>query len=188
MTPRELWFERSFDFTLPVSRFPSLLERLRGTPVRLEERTQTLPARLLTQRYEGRWSVQENVGHLVDLEPLWLRRAQQIFANESELAPTDLANRRTHEANHNARQLIDLLSEFRDLRTSFVQLLATADPAILARTAIHPRLRTSMRLIDLALFVADHDDHHLAAITELCEKSEVRGPVVSDDLEGRSTN
>lgn len=170
MTTRELWFERSFDFTLPVSRFPSVLERLRGTPARLEERTQTLPAHLLIQRHDGRWSVQENVGHLVDLEPLWLRRAQQIFSNESELAPTDLANRRTHEANHNARQLIDLLSEFRGLRSSFVQLLTTADSAMLARTAIHPRLRTPMRLIDLALFVADHDDHHLAAITALTEK------------------
>jgi len=167
MTTRELWFERSFEFTLPISRFPNVLERLRGTPARLEERTRTLPAQLLTRRHDGHWSIQENVGHLADLEPLWLRRAQQIFANETELAPTDLANRRTHEANHNARQLSDLLSEFRELRSRLVQLLATADSAVVARTAIHPRLRTPMRLIDLALFVAEHDDHHLATITEL---------------------
>ena len=172
MTTRELWFERSFDFTLPVSRFPSVLERLRGTPARLEERTETLPAHLLTQRQDGRWSIQENVGHLVDLEPLWLRRAQQIFSNEAELAPTDLGNRRTHEANHNARQLLDLLTEFRALRSTFVQLLSTADDAILARTAMHPRLRQPMRLIDLALFVADHDDHHLVAIAELSGKGD----------------
>jgi hypothetical protein len=36
--PHEKWFERSFDFTLPTSRFPSLIERLRGTSTRLEER------------------------------------------------------------------------------------------------------------------------------------------------------
>ena len=165
---RELWFERSFDFTLPVARFPSLIERLRGTPARLEERTHALPAAVLSARQEDRWSVQENIGHLVDLEPLWLRRAKQIFANETELAPSDLANRRTHEANHNARRLDDLLAEFRDLRAQFVALLLTADRAALERTALHPRLRTPMRLIDLVLFVADHDDHHLAAISELC--------------------
>ena len=170
MTTRELWFERSFDFTLPVSRFPDLLERLRGTPARLEERTQALPAHVLTERQGNRWSVQENVGHLVDLEPLWLRRAQQIFSNEHELVPADLTNRRTHEANHNARRLADLLSEFRDQRNRFVQLLTAADSSVLARVATHPRLRTPMRLIDLALFVADHDDHHLAAITELSER------------------
>jgi uncharacterized damage-inducible protein DinB len=167
----ERWFERPFDFTLPVARFPSLVERLRGTPARLEERTRALPASTLTAAHEGRWSIQENVGHLVDLEPLWLRRARQIFANEAELEPTDLANRRTHEANHNARRLDDLLAEFRSLRTQFVTLLLTADAPILERTALHPRLRTPMRLIDLALFVADHDDHHLAAISALCERA-----------------
>ena len=30
-------------------------------------------------------------------------------------------------------------------------------------TAMHPRLGIRMRLIDWAQFVADHDDHHLAA-------------------------
>ena len=165
---RERWFERSFDFTLPVTRFPSLLERLRGTPARLEERARELPADALVGRHGDRWSAQENVGHLLDLEPLWLRRAQQIFSGESELALADLTNRRTHEANHNARQLADILAEFRARRGEFVQLLRTADASMLARTAIHPRLRAPMRLIDLAVFVSDHDDHHLAAITELC--------------------
>lgn len=171
MLPREQWFDRSFDFTIPVSRFPAILERLRGTPARLEERARELPTHVFTALHEGRWSIQENIGHLIDLESLWLRRAQQIFAGESELAPTDLANRRTHEANHNARRLDDLLAEFRDLRGQFVRLLASADTSILERTAIHPRLRTPMRLIDLAVFVAEHDDHHLAAITELAEQS-----------------
>ena len=171
---RERWFERSFDFALPVSRFPSLLERLGGTPARLEERTRELPPEVLTRAHGGRWSAQENVGHLVDLEPLWFRRAQQLFANEPELEPTDLGNRRTHEANHNARRLADLLAEFRTLRGQFVKLLGTADSAILERTALHPRLRTPMRLIDLAEFVAEHDDHHLAAITELWSRIAAR--------------
>lgn len=167
---REQWFERSFDFTLPASRFPSLLERLRGTPARLEERARELRPEVLTRAHEGRWSAQENIGHLVDLEPLWFRRAEQLFANESELAPADLTNRRTHDANHNARRLTDLLAEFREHRGRFVQLLGTADASILERAALHPRLRTPMRLIDLAVFVADHDDHHLAAITELDQR------------------
>ncbi|HEV8487586.1 MAG TPA: DinB family protein [Acidobacteriota bacterium] len=167
MNEREKWFERSFDFTLPLGRFPSLLERLRGTPARIEERTRSLSQDILTRRDNEHWSVQENVGHLLDLEPLWLRRAEQFFAGDTELVPADLTNRRTHEANHNARQLSDLLTAFRAARTQFMHLLARADDSILARTALHPRLRTSMRLIDLALFVAEHDDHHLAAIAEL---------------------
>ena len=37
----------------------------------------------------------------------------------------------------------------------------------LEKSALHPRLGTPMRLIDLAFFVAEHDDHHLAQITFL---------------------
>lgn len=165
----EKWFQRSFDFALPVSRFPSLRERLRGTPARLDERTRSTPGDVLTRAHDGHWSAQENVGHLIDLEPLWLRRAEQYFANESELVPTDLANRRTTDANHNARRLEDLLAEFRAERGKLLRLLGTADDSVLARTAMHPRLGRRMRLIDLAEFVADHDDHHLAVIGELTE-------------------
>ena len=166
---REKWFERSFAFNLPVTRFPSVLERLRGTPARLEERARELAADVLTRSHGVRWTVQENVGHLVDLEPVWLKRAQQIFANEPELEQADLTNRRTHEANHNARSVEDLLAEFRAERRRLVQLLETADAPMLERTALHPRLRRPMRLIDLAEFVAEHDDHHLATIAELSD-------------------
>jgi hypothetical protein len=41
----------------------------------------------------------------------------------------------------------------------------TAEEA--ARSAIHPRLKKPMRVIDLAHFTAEHDDHHLANITYL---------------------
>ena len=168
-TPREQWFERSFDFTLPVSRLPCLVERLRGTPARLEERTRCLSTDVLVRRDGEHWSIQENVGHMLDLEPLWLRRAEQFFTGDSMLAPTDLANRRTHEAKHNTQLLHDLLAAFRAARAPLLQRLMSADASVLARTLTHPRLGTPMRLIDLALFVAEHDDHHLATIGELIE-------------------
>jgi uncharacterized damage-inducible protein DinB len=40
-------------------------------------------------------------------------------------------------------------------------------PELFSRSALHPRLGMPMRLVDLMLFVAEHDDHHLASITEL---------------------
>ncbi|HEY2969433.1 MAG TPA: DinB family protein [Casimicrobiaceae bacterium] len=164
---QEKWFERTFDLTVPIARFPSILERLRGTPARLEERTASLSPAVLTQRHDNRWSVQENVGHLLDLEPLWFRRTEQLFAGDKELVAADLTNRRTHEAHHNDRNLTDLLRDFRTARTQLVCRLAQADDGVLGRSAIHPRLRTPMRLVDVALFIAEHDDHHLATIAAL---------------------
>ncbi len=167
MVPKQVWEERRFEFRLPPSRFPNVLERVRGTPARLEDRTRGIAPELLARRDGDHWSIQENVGHLLDLEPLWLRRARQLLAGESELVAADMTNRRTQEAHHNARRLEELLQAFRGARGELVQLLSQADETVVVRSALHPRLRTPMRLIDLAEFIAEHDDHHLATISEL---------------------
>jgi len=164
---RQPWFERQFDFAIPLSRFPDIVERLRGAPLRLAERVANLDAGRLTRREADTWSIQETAGHLVDLEPLWLQRVHQLLHGEAELAPADLTNRKTHEAAHNTRPIQDILREFDAARATLVRALESADDTALGRTALHPRLKTPMRLIDLGLFVAEHDDHHLARITQL---------------------
>jgi uncharacterized damage-inducible protein DinB len=85
----------------------------------------------------------------------------------------DLDNRRTHSANHNAAPLGNILRAFRSARTAFVDRLEGYDDAMVVRTALHPRLQQPMRMLDHVLFVAEHDDHHLAAITALLR--ELRG-------------
>jgi uncharacterized damage-inducible protein DinB len=163
------WFERRFSFDLPLSRLPDVLERLRGTPARIEERAASFEPSTATVRWNGSWSIQENIGHLADLEPIWIRRAGQVLEGQPELAVADLANRATDEAGHNSVPLGEILGRFRGLRTRLVSILEKADGPALQRTARHPRLGTPMRLIDIAFFVAEHDDHHLARITGLLE-------------------
>lgn len=58
------WIERHFSLDLPVSVLPSVIERLRGTPGRIDERLRGLARECLTRRIDGSWSIQENVGHL----------------------------------------------------------------------------------------------------------------------------
>ncbi|WP_222597293.1 DinB family protein [Chitinophaga pinensis] len=57
-----------------------------------------------------------------------------------------------------------LLQRFREQREAFVKKLAALTDEDLEKTALHPRLKTPMRIIDLAYFVAEHDDHHLARV------------------------
>lgn len=109
---RRKWFERQFSLGLGVEAMPELVERLRGTALRLEERVSDLEPAAATRRNDSSWSIQEHVGHLLDLESLWADRLQ------------DLAEGR-------------------------------------------PRLRPApMSVVDLCFFVGEHDDHHLASITE----------------------
>lgn len=167
MVPRQPWFERRFTFDLPVSAAPGLIERLRGTPARIEHRLAGLPPARLTARHGTQWSIQENVGHLGDLEPLWMARVDDLAVGRPTLHPADLENRRTHEAGHNTRPFAAVLAEFEAARRALVTQLEAADAADWARSAIHPRLQSPMRLLDLAFFVAEHDDHHLATVTML---------------------
>jgi len=161
------WFERSFDFSKDQNIFPSIIERLRGTPARLEEKFKSIPAEILETRIDNTWSIKENVGHLTDLEPLWQGRLEDIKNGEIEMRPTDLANRKTDEANHNAQPIGRLLNDFREIREHTIALIEDLDENIIFKSALHPRLKTPMRTMDLFLFVAEHDDHHLARITEV---------------------
>ena len=161
------WFDRSFDFATTQNIFPSILERLRGTPARLEEKFKTIPQALLSHQVDGTWSIKENLGHLSDLEPLWQQRLDDIITGRIELSPTDLQNTRTTIAGHNDVSVEQLLLQFRQVRAGTITLLEAIDEAAVFKSALHPRLKTPMRTMDLFLFVADHDDHHLARITEL---------------------
>ena len=161
------WFERSFDFSSEQNIFPSIIERLRGTPARLDEKFKSIPAHILEIKVNDTWSIKENLGHLTDLESLWQGRLEDIINGEIELRPTDLVNRKTDLANHNAKSLEELLNCFRQIRAQTVLALEKLDEETIFRSALHPRLKTPMRTMDLFLFVAEHDDHHLARITEL---------------------
>lgn len=161
------WFDRKFNFELTQNIFPSIIERLSGTPVRLEEKFKSIPSTILTNRINNTWTIKENVDHLTDLEPLWQGRLEDIINGEVELRPADLQNNKTNLANHNEKPLNELLHSFRQVRQQTITLLEEIDEETVFRSALHPRLKTPMRTIDLFLFVAEHDDHHLARITEL---------------------
>ncbi len=164
---QEKWFNRIFNFENSQNIFPSILERLSGTPVRLEEKVKEVPEKRLIFTMDNTWSIKENIGHLIDCEPLWQGRLADIINCEIELRPTDLQNSKTHLANHNATPLQELLSTFRKIRQQTIRALQSIDEETVFKSALHPRLKTPMRTMDLFLFVAEHDDHHLARITEL---------------------
>ena len=164
------WFERSFPTGLPGHLLPVIVERLRGTPARLVERLAEVADDVRLRRPGASWSIQENVGHLGDMEPLWQKRIDDFAARRTELTVADLTNRQTHDANHNSAPLAQLLTQFRAARHESIRRLCGFCEDGLAFTAIHPRLKTSMNVVDLAYFVAEHDDYHLARISELLER------------------
>lgn len=160
------WFERSFQFNLDPRYFPLVLERLMGTRARVDDLLGDVPAEILRTRPGGAWSIQEHVGHLVDLEPLWYGRVDDILSDLAKMRSADLQNRATDAANHNDRDLGDIVADFSTNRDRLTGRLSSLGIDEIAKAALHPRLEEPMRIIDLGVFVAEHDDHHLATIRQ----------------------
>ena len=166
------WLNRKFNFDFPVSLYPNILARVRGTPSRLRDAVHGLSREQLIVKRGGKWSIQENAGHLLDEEELFWRRLQEYQAGAETLTPALYKN---IELRHNEGAIKTILGEFRVARERQVKVLTGLRPDDFARTAWHPRLQMPMRLVDHLLFIAEHDDHHLARIWEL-RPGEGQGP------------
>ncbi len=167
MSERVAWTERTFDFDFPVGLYREFMERLRGTPVRVEELIRSVPTDRLTACPDQGWSIQQNVGHLLDLEPLVMTRLDEYDAGAAVLHAADMSNQKTNQAGHNDKSIESILSAFAEARAELVRRLESLAPARFGQTALHPRLNQPMRIVDMMYFQAEHDDYHLARITEL---------------------
>ena len=161
------WIERSFSFNYPVELYPEIIERVRGASARLDEYLNSSPAEILTRRDGDHWSIQENAGHLFDLDALTLERIEQYVAGVDVLHAADITNKATTAANYNDVPAAEIARNFRERRNQVVSRLESLDPAMFARVAVHPRLNIPMRLVDFVFFEAEHDDYHFTRINEL---------------------
>lgn len=168
MQNKVVWINRKFDYEgIKAEMFPLLVERLRGTPARVEEKVKSLSPEILTNRYEGKWSIQEIVGHLWVVEALWDARLNDFLKGAKTLSAADLSGKPTDKRDFNIMSLESLLKSFRKVREQFVARLNDLIEEQAAITAHHPRLNKPMRIIDMVFFAAEHDDQHLARMTDL---------------------
>jgi hypothetical protein len=158
------WLEYRWVFEFPTGMFRAVLERLRGTPARLEELVRGAPAATLTRREPAKWSAQQHAGHLWTVEELWRVRIGEYLKGATELTGADMGNRATNEAGYNDRPIAGILAEFRAARGETLAMLDRLTLKHAARVARHPRLDRPLRLVDTCFFTAEHDDHHLAVI------------------------
>lgn len=165
------WFTRAWSFDFPSDLHPEVIERLRGTPVRLQAAVAGLEGSTLTQRFSYDWSIQENVGHIGDLDALFDGRINDVLAGTAVLRPADMSNQATFDADYNSRPIQEVLTRTRISRERLVERLERLTPDDFTRSAYHERLGMEMRLVDQCLFQATHDDYHLAIITGLKRES-----------------
>lgn len=164
---RTKWIEQKFTFDFPEGWIFNILERLRGTAPRMQEMIENLSHDQLTRRADNAWSIQEHIGHLLDLEELHEGRIDDFIARKETLRAADMSNTKTAAANHNTADVQQFLNEFRKSRDRFINRLEALEDETQNFKSLHPRLKIMMRPVDMAFFTAEHDDHHLASMRKL---------------------
>jgi len=168
MAPRNevIWFKRKFEFKYKPEMYAIVLDRLRGTPARLEEKVRGADEAKLIVNPDG-WSVKNQIGHLIFVEKLWELRLEDFREGRETLFAADVKNTKSSETDHNGIPIEKLLDDFRTRRAEIMKLFERFTVEDAAKTALHPRLNVPIRLVDHAEFAAEHDDHHLSRIHDL---------------------
>jgi len=161
------WFDREFDLSFGPNRYAAIYDQLKDAPERLRRATAGVSEGAAAEKPGGKWSIKEQVAHLSVMEPLWRTRFLDIKDRKPTLTVADLTNSATTDGGFNALPMEGLLQRFETQRAETLRLLDSIDALDTASTSLHPRLKQPMRIIDLAYFVAEHDDHHITVIKEM---------------------
>jgi hypothetical protein len=157
------WFERQLVFDKPKEMLPYYLERLQGTMVRMEEKVKGVSSKVLTTQLHGKWSVQQNIGHLAEVDEIANKRIDEMISGIEVMSPAVFEPRQ----DYNAMSIQEVLAYFQRRRKENLTKYKSIKDADLLKSSIHPRLKVKMSPVDLAWFDAEHDDHHLVKINEI---------------------
>ncbi|MGH7631963.1 MAG: DinB family protein [Gemmatimonadales bacterium] len=124
-----------------------------------------VPPANATYRYaEGKWSIAEVVGHVIDCERIFSYRLLRIArADETPIEGFD-ENAYVPAAEFDGRGLADLITEFEAVRRATVALVRGLPTAAWTRLGTANGKPISVRA--LVYIIAGHERHHLGTLRE----------------------
>lgn len=160
------WFEREFKFGLKPGMLPFFLERLSYTPLRIEHKVEDIPDKRLSEKIDGKWSVKQNIGHLAEVDEIAMERIDEILSGKPLMSPAVFEPKK----DYNKMPVEDVINIFKKNREANLEVYQSLSDTDLAKASLHPRLKVMMNPVDLAMFDADHDDHHLVKMNEILKR------------------
>ena len=137
----------------------TLEEALENDSQAWEELLADVTPALERHRYaEGKWSVREVVGHVVDAERMFASRALAFSRGDRGPYPGFDENSYARHSNAHERPLKELASEFRSVRAATSTLAQGLDGDMWDRVGEASGRKFSVR--GLLWIVAGHPDHH----------------------------
>ena len=124
-----------------------------------------IPADKIDYRYaEGKWSIKEIVGHLIDNERIMSYRSLSISRNETQSLPGFDENDYMRESNYSKRNYYDIVDELRKVRESNLPMFKSFSEEILDRRGVANNSEVTVRA--LLFIIAGHEIHHINIVKE----------------------
>ena len=133
--------------------------------INTENFLESIPADKLSYRYaEGKWTIKEIVGHLIDTERIMCYRALCIARGEKQSLPGFEEAEYAAASNANQREFSEIIDEYVLVRQSTIAMVRSFTPEMIQARGIannHP-----ITVNALCRVIAGHELHHLAIIKE----------------------
>jgi len=113
---------------------------------------------------DGKWSVKEVIGHIVDTERIMVYRALCFARGEPADLPAFDENEYVRRSKFTSRRLADLIAELRAVRASTLPFFAALDAEELERKGTAKNRPYSVRALEY--IVAGHERHHVTVLAE----------------------
>jgi hypothetical protein len=125
----------------------------------------SVPEPKLVWRYaEGKWTVKEILGHIIDTERVYAYRALRFSRNDATELPGFEQDDYVKVSRSNERSIDDMLDELTAVRASSIALLKSLDDDAFMRSGVASGRRLSVR--GAAYIMAGHQLHHMNIIKE----------------------
>lgn len=137
-----------------TTRFTAHLARFRDMP----------EAQLLHRYAEGKWSIKEIIGHLIDTERIMAYRSLRFAREDQTDIPGFDENHYVSHGNFDARSIESLLSEWESVRQATLSLLENLDEEALAQGGKANGLYCTTNA--MLYIIGAHQEHHIHVISD----------------------
>ena len=113
---------------------------------------------------EGKWTVKEVLGHIIDTERIMAYRLMRVARNDDTPLPGFEENSYVQNAHFSSQDFTTMIDEFKAVRNDNLCLFKSLSEEELDRRGIASNLPVSVR--SLLFIIAGHLNHHIAVIKE----------------------
>jgi len=149
--------------------YPALVCRLKTQHLAVAEIVKHIDEQSLNHQTEpGKWSIKDNIAHLVSYQPVFIGRVHQMLKGDTPVFNAYRADNEPDFIEAQGLSLTDLLSKLNGNRRQILELITNLPDDQLELKGTHPKYGT-LTITEWTEFFLLHEAHHLFTMFRLAK-------------------